>query len=35
MIRLNNTPQEGSTVKVNLGFRDSAGQYYIPTKILS
>lgn len=33
MIRLNNTPQEGSTVKVNLGFRDSAGQYYIPTKI--
>lgn len=33
MIRLNNTPNEGSTVKVNLGFRDSAGQYYIPTKI--
>lgn len=33
MIRLNNTPQEGSTVKVNLGFRDSAGQYYIPTKV--
>ena len=33
MIRLNNTPNEGSTVKVNLGFRDSAGQYYIPAKI--
>lgn len=33
MIRLNNTPNEGSTVKVNLGFRDSAGQYYIPTKV--
>lgn len=33
MIRLNNTPNEGSTVKVNLGFRDSAGIYYIPTKI--
>jgi len=33
MIKLNNTPNEGSTVKVNLGFRDSAGQYYIPTKI--
>ena len=33
MIKLNNTPNEGSTVKVNLGFRDSAGQYYIPTKV--
>jgi len=33
MIRLNNTPNEGSTVKVNLGFRDSAGIYYIPTKV--
>lgn len=33
MIRLNNTPNEGSTVVVNLGFRDSTGQYYIPTKI--
>ena len=33
MIRLNNTPNEGSTVKVNLGFRDSSGQYYIPAKI--
>ena len=33
MIKLNNTPIEGSTVKVNLGFRDSAGQYYIPAKI--
>lgn len=33
MIRLNNIPNEGSTVKVNLGFRDSAGQYYIPAKI--
>ena len=33
MIRLNNAPNEGSTVKVNLGFRDSSGQYYIPAKI--
>ena len=33
MIRLNNTPNEGSTVKVNIGFRDSAGIYYIPSQI--
>ena len=33
MIKLNNNPIEGSTVKVNLGFRDSAGIYYIPTKV--
>ena len=33
MIRLNNTPIEGSTVKVNLVFRDSAGIFYVPTKV--
>lgn len=33
MIKLRNNPIEGSTVKVNLGFRDSAGMYYIPSQI--
>ena len=33
MIKLRNNPIEGSTVKVNLGFRDSAGMYYVPSQI--
>ena len=33
MIRLRNNPVEGSSVTLNLSFRDAFGVYYVPTKL--
>jgi hypothetical protein len=33
MIRLRNNPIEGSSVRLNLSFREATGTYYIPVKV--